>query len=288
MPVSKGDKAGVASTLAKLRNRARATGYPVDSILLLHMCERFLARVAVSPWQAHLVLKGGLNLYSRYRELARPTRDIDLAALRLEASETGVAAVLTEILQIDLSDGITFAPDTLTIQSILEDARYSGFRANFVGKLSHSETRASLQIDLSFGNAITPSPALLYFPNALGQADTPVLGYPLESVLSEKIAAFVELGATTTRLKDCYDLYQMISRDPPAASALAAALQRTFERRGTSLEGCAETVALLSQEPRLQSDWEQFLASNALVAPSSLETALQPTVQAVIAALLEL
>jgi hypothetical protein len=41
-------KSNVASTLARLRNRARATGYPVESMLLLHLCERFLARVAAS------------------------------------------------------------------------------------------------------------------------------------------------------------------------------------------------------------------------------------------------
>lgn len=86
-------KSGVASILARLRNRARSTSYPVETMLLLHLCERFLARVAASQWQDALILKGGLNLYSRYREAARPTRDIDLAVLRFDATKRPLSRV---------------------------------------------------------------------------------------------------------------------------------------------------------------------------------------------------
>ncbi len=281
-------KSSVTSTLARLRNRARATGYPVEAMLLLHLCERFLARVAASTWRDALILKGGLNLYSRYRETARPTKDIDFAALQFQATEAEVMRVLTEIMTLDLSDGVIFLPETLTTQSILEDARYSGIRAFLTGRLSGSETKSRLQLDLSFGNAITPAPTLLYFPNALGLADTTLLGYPLESVMAEKIAALIELGSTTTRLKDFYDLYQIIIHDSPAPKDLALALQRTFERRGTSLENCDEVLHNLCRESRLQTDWRQFLQGNALTAPESLENTMEIVILAVKNALLEI
>jgi predicted nucleotidyltransferase component of viral defense system len=274
-------KSNVASILARLRNRARSTGYPVETMLLLHLCERFLARVAVSQWRDALILKGGLNLYSRYRETARPTRDIDLAVLRFDATEEAVTQVLQEIMVLDLSDEVCFLPDTLKTQSILEDAGYSGIRAYFMGALSQSETKAKLQLDFSFGNAITPAPVLLSFPNALGLADTKILGYPLESVIAEKIAALIELGSTTTRLKDFYDLFQIITREPPTPKELVAALQKTFQRRGTNLENCAEKLRNLCQEPRLQTDWHRFLQDNSLTAPKSLEITMQPVILAV-------
>ena len=256
-------------------------------MLLLHLCERWLARVAVSEWRDSLILKGGLNLYSRYRETARPTRDIDLAAVRIQATPEDVQRVLTAVLTLDLSDGVTFLPETLTTHSILEDARYSGLRALFVGTLSDSASKATLQIDLSFGNAITPAPAVIAFPNALGLPDTTLLGYPLESIIAEKLAALIELGAATTRLKDVYDLHQITTRDPPSADLLARALRATFERRGTSLDDIASAILALSRDPRLQREWQRFLQDSGLRAPAVLEDALTQVVGAVEAALLE-
>jgi hypothetical protein len=277
----------VESTLARLRNRARAIGYPAQAMLLLHLCERFLARVVAGGWGESLILKGGLNLYSRYREAARPTRDIDLAARSFQPTSDGAARVLRPILALDLDDGVTFLPATLTTEAILEDARYSGVRAHFVGTLTGSSTRATLQADLSFGNAIEPQPVALRFPNALGLPDTELLGYALETIVAEKLAALVELGAATTRVKDVYDLHHILTHDPPAIGSLAHALRATFARRGTTLAGSAGLVTTLQDEPGLARLWSRFLMESGLSAPPDLAAALEPLVEALEAALLE-
>jgi predicted nucleotidyltransferase component of viral defense system len=278
-------KTSAASILARLRNHARAIGYPAEQMLLLHLSERFLARLAVSRWQDHLILKGGLNLYSRYRELARPTKDIDLAALRLPSTPNEIGNVIRAIALLELDDGVTFDGINLTTDSILEDAKYNGVRVWLVGGLRDSKARSTLQFDVSFGNAITPAPAILHFPNALGLVDTKVWGYPLETVMAEKLAAMIELGATTTRLKDFYDLHQIAKHGELDLFTLRNALQQTFSRRGTMLEGCVETLERLAQESRLQTDWDKFLQNNDLSAPLTLLVVIIPVIEVLIKAL---
>lgn len=61
-----------------LRNLARRQGRDAAEYFSLYALEGFLARLAVSRYADHLVLKGGVLLAAF--SARRPTRDIDLAA----------------------------------------------------------------------------------------------------------------------------------------------------------------------------------------------------------------
>jgi Nucleotidyl transferase AbiEii toxin, Type IV TA system len=106
--------------LAKLRNRARHDDLPLDLMLLLYFYESFLARLAVSKYSDNLILKGGFNLYGRYQSAARPTRDVDLAGVKLASSVDEVLKVIRTISELDLSDGVHFDLASLEGRSIIE------------------------------------------------------------------------------------------------------------------------------------------------------------------------
>jgi predicted nucleotidyltransferase component of viral defense system len=59
------------SVFERLRNLAKLTGRDFQAMLLLYAQERFLARLALSQHRQKFVLKGGMFLYSRYRNAAR-------------------------------------------------------------------------------------------------------------------------------------------------------------------------------------------------------------------------
>ena len=69
------DKA--ASVLAKLKNKARATGISYQQCLQLFFQEEFLRRLAASPYAENFVLKGGLFIYTLTNFESRATVDVD-------------------------------------------------------------------------------------------------------------------------------------------------------------------------------------------------------------------
>jgi predicted nucleotidyltransferase component of viral defense system len=230
------------SLLAKLRNLARKEGLPADTMLLLYMHEGFLARLALSPYREQLILKGGLNLYSRYRSKARPTRAIDLAARTIPNTSEAVAKAIQDIAKVKLNDKLRFDANSLKVEPILEGATYQGLGISLVGHFE--DAFETLQIDVSFGNVITPAPVMLSFPSLLGNESHSLLGYPLETIIAEKFAAAVEIGIGTTRLKDFYDLYYLLGNERLEVVSLRHAFERTFKARGTdctSRKGCTNS-----------------------------------------------
>ena len=258
------------SLLAKLRNESRRRGLPAQLMLLFYMQERFLARVSQSPYREFLILKGGLNLYSRYESAARPTRDIDLAGRNLSQTVEGMIGAIQKIAQQGLDDGITFDTENLQGQEIIEGANYGGIRINL--STHFADAVEILQLDISFGNAITPGPVELHFPSLLGDIPHRLLGYPLETIVAEKLAAAIEIGVTNTRLKDFYDLYWILLNEDLNQHSQQRAFERTFHMRGTPSNGHKTLQSLNTLEA--QQAWAAFLRQNPVQAPASFEDVL--------------
>src|SRR2546427_268197 len=95
--------------------------------------------------------------------------------------------------------------------------------------------RVPLQIDVGFGDAVTPSAEVTTFPALLDFPAPRVRAYPAASVVAEKFQAMVALGIANTRMKDFYDLYRLSETQAFDGETLAAAIGATFERRGTAI-----------------------------------------------------
>jgi hypothetical protein len=63
-----------------------------------------------------------------------------------------------------------------------------------------------------------------------------VLGYPVETVLAEKIASAIALGPANTRVRDFADIYTLTGRHALAYRMTRKALVATAEFRGTPVE----------------------------------------------------
>lgn len=143
---------------------------------------------------------------------------------------------------------------------------YPGVAVRLVALLGSS--RANLQIDVSFGNAITPGPVTWTFPPLLVDRGVSVPIYPLETVVTEKFAALVEIGEATTRMKDLYDLHVILTREVLTAGETLLALRRSFAARRTP----EAAVPRVLDEPFGRSEvltprWRQYLARTRFSAP---------------------
>ena len=262
-----------ASVQARLLNRAKARGEDFNLVLTRYAIERFLYRLSLAPARDVFWLKGALLFDLWFDVPHRPTRDADF--LSFGPADTDVlAATMREICGITVDDGMEFDPTTIIIEEIREEARYGGLRVRLLGRLGN--TRSTVQLDVGYGDAVTPGPEEAVYPTLLDDQPAPRLRvYPRATVAAEKLEAIVSLGMANSRMKDYFDLRALAHEDVLDARLLGDAIAATFKRRGTAVP--VEMPLGLSDEfahdAVKRAQWKAFLGKNRLDAPT-LEEAI--------------
>jgi hypothetical protein len=75
-----------------------------------------------------------------------------------------------------------------------------------------------------------------------------VLGYPIETVLAEKITTAIGLGPANTRVRDYADIYTLTRNWPVDHGIAREALLATADFRGTTLSSAVDNLADLRQQ----------------------------------------
>jgi Nucleotidyl transferase AbiEii toxin, Type IV TA system len=258
-----------ASVRARLLNVAKAQGVDFNQVLVRFALERILYRMAQSPHADRFLLKGALLFTLWYDMPHRATRDADL--LGFGASDLdSVAQAFRDIAAVAVDDGIVFDPASVTVEEIRKEAGYGGVRVIVAGDLARA--RCKNQIDVGFGDAVTPAPVDSVYPVLLDDLPAPRLrAYPKYTVIAEKLHAIALLGMTNSRLKDYFDLSVLLERETLDNDLLAQAVKATFERRGMPVPH-ALPVGLTDEfagDASRQALWLAFLRKNDL-APEPL------------------
>lgn len=213
-----------------LQNRARAEGRGTQELLTLYVVERWLARLAISEHASRFVLKGGMLLAAF--DARRPTADADTLARDFANDEATVVARVVEIAKqpMPVDDGVDFRIGTITSRVIRDEALYAGVRVAMDCAIATAVVK--LRLDVNFGDPVTPEPELIALP-ALRPGEPPVrvLGYPLETVLAEKIATAIALGPANTRVRDYADVYTLTGTHSVTHTAARSALLATAAHR---------------------------------------------------------
>jgi hypothetical protein len=254
----------------ELQARARREGRPTDEFLVLYILERFLYRLSISSHRSQLVLKGGM-LLAAFDE-RRPTADVDLLATAIANDVETISAVVREVLAVDVDDGVVFEPDGLRAQVIRDADPYTGVRITVPARIDRA--RHPLRIDINVGDPVTPEPVDVSFP-ALLDEPFELVGYPLESVLAEKIVTMIDRGDATTRDRDFADVYVLTGRHGVDAEQLATAIRATGAHRGSDVRPLRSVLVDLATAR--QADWTRFLARSGLddAAPAIFAEAIE-------------
>ena len=253
-----------ASVLARLLNRSRSTGENYNLLLSRFAIERLLYRLSVSPHAGNFVLKGALLFALWYDTPHRPTKDADLLGFGADDADT-LRGTFTSICAIDADDGVRYETSGMRIAPIREDNVYGGLRLTIPAFIGNA--RLSVQVDLGFGDAITPAPESVTYPTLLDDLAAPSLrAYPVYTVIAEKFHAMVVLGMSNSRMKDFFDLAVIARTSEIDGGTLVDALRATFARRNTSLP-TSTPVALtteFSSSPIKAQQWRAFVTKAGL------------------------
>lgn len=259
-----------ASVRQRLLNHAKDSDRPFAEVLQYYAMERFLYRLSVSPHADKFLLKGALLLTAWQAPISRPTMDIDLLG-RTDNAIDSIVQLMQEVAQLEVpDDGLAFVITSFSGAAIREDADYSGVRVAFTGLLNAA--RVHMQIDIGFGDVVTPGPERLTYPTLLDFPAPILSGYSRETVMAEKLQALVQLRMLNTRMKDYFDLWLLSQQPQLNRETLATAIEHTFRNRKMEID---KTPIGLSPEfgndPTKQMQWRAFLKRSALTeVPDSL------------------
>ena len=215
-------------------------------MLVLYVLERFLARLAAGAHRDRFVLKGGLLLAAL--NARRPTVDADLLATHLSNDTDEVLARVVEIASTSMEpdDGVAYLTDTAKAQAIREGDLYSGVRVSMGAIVAAADVK--LQLDINFGDPVTPAPSLITYPGLRDDvAPVQILGYPIATVLAEKLSTAIQLGAANTRIRDYADIWTLTGLHDLEAGELRAALENTAIHRKIALRPLSAAVGDLAE-----------------------------------------
>ena len=255
-----------ASVRARLLQHARAEKIDFQVLLTRYALERLLYRLSVSDQRKCFVLKGAMLFAIWQDNPFRPTRDLDLLG-HGDPDPEAVAASICSICSVKVpDDGVAFDLAGVEAAPIRGEDEYPGVRVRTSAVIAGA--RLPIQIDVGFGDLITPEAIEIEYPTLLDAPAPIVRAYPPEAVVAEKAEAIVSLGIANSRMKDFYDLWIIAQTFTFEGDNLANAIQRTFERRRTPFPeqvpvGLSDRFAL-----EREAQWRAFLARDRLVTAS--------------------
>ncbi len=257
-----------ASVRDRLRNVARAGKLEFQLALSEFAIERLLYRLGTSRYAEDFVLKGAMLFRLWSAERHRATWDLDLLGRELLAIAKA-ETIVRDICSMSGKDGIAFDADSVRGEVIRAADEDAGIRLRFTARLA--DARIPMQIDIGFGDVVTPGAERRRYPTLLDHPAPDILAYPREAVVAEKLDAMISLGITNSRMKDFYDVKVLASAFQFDGARLSSAIAATFARRGTPFPGARPMVltADFLGDPVRATQWRAFLRRGRLEGPSS-------------------
>lgn len=260
-----------ASVAARLLQRSRETGEDHQVLLTRYGLERLMYRLGRSESATRFVVKGAMMFLVWHDAPLRVTRDLDLLAARQPTIDQ-LRELFRSLCRMKVEDdGVVFDEASVSVEEIREDQQYGGMRVSMRGRLEN--IRLPIQVDVGFGDAVTPAPKRGPFPVLLDFPPPVLRLYPRETVVAEKTEAMVQLGLVNSRMKDYYDVWVLMRGFEYDGELLKQAMVATFARRKTELPsgvppGLSDEFA---NDRQKQAQWTAFLRRTHAKAPTELD-----------------
>ena len=241
-----------------VRNLAGSTGIEAHVLIRRYMMERLLERISASPYRNRFILKGGVLISALVGMDTRSTMDIDATVRGLPVTVSDMEQILTEIIAVPMEDGVQFR--IKSISNIMDDMEYSGVRASLEALLDKSVT--PLKLDVSTGDAITPREVSYSYKLMFEDRNIPLMAYPLETVLAEKLETILSRSTLNSRMRDFYDIHILMETFSHEISdeTLTKALAATMTKRGSEVhrEDAEAVLCAVEASPEILQLWKKY------------------------------
>lgn len=249
----------------KVRNISKGDNNIAKVLIRNFFMERFLERVSVSDYCNNFILKGGMLVASIIGVDMRATMDIDATVKSLPVNVYDAQRIISQICDIQLEDSVYFR--ITSVSNIMTDFEYPGVRMTLEATLER--TRQVIKIDISTNDIITPSAVEYEYKLMFEERTISILTYNVETLLAEKMQTILARGIANTRLRDFYDVYEIMKMRASEVDKviLLKAFHATCKKRETvfSKEEISETLTMIEKDVEMDQMWERFREKNYFV-----------------------
>ena len=253
-----------ATTKITINNR-RLNKADFEQTILIPMADDDLDKYRKIGMKIRNEAKGGMLVASIVGVDMRATMDIDTTVKALPLNEKDARAIIERIGELQLEDGVTFK--IKSVKEIMEEFDYPGIRMMIEANLERM--RQPFKIDISTDDAITPGAVEYKYKLMFEDRSISVLSYNLETLLAEKMQTILARGLANTRMRDFYDVYEIMNSkaDQISFDVLKKAFAATCMKRETSFgeEEVRETLDKIKDDSGLEEMWNRFKRVNYFV-----------------------
>lgn len=248
---------------AKVRNKSNGNDKIAKTMIRLFFMERFLERVSLSKYKEQFILKGGMLTGSLLGIHVRATMDIDTTVRALPLTKEDMEKIIKEICELPLDDCIMFK--IVRIDTIMDEFEYPGIRIHLEANLE--KLRQPIKIDISTDDVITPGAIEYSYPLIFENRKIELNTYNIETLLAEKTQTIISRGTANTRMRDFYDLYEIIQKMKFSWNIYKDAFDATCRRRQTvfTKEEIKLELQNLHSSIQMEEFWNQFKYKNYFV-----------------------
>ena len=248
---------------AKVRNISKGDSKTAQAMIRIFFMERFLERISLSKYKDQFVLKGGMLVSSLIGINLRTTMDIDTTVKALPLSKEELKKIILEICEIPLEDNISFR--IIDMETIMDEFDYPGIRIHIEALLE--KLRQPIKIDISTDDAITPGAIGYRYPLLFEERDICLNTYNIETLLAEKSQTIISRGLANTRMRDFYDLYEIVQKLEFSWDIYRQAFASTCKKRGTifTKENVYAELKNFSASAEMETMWNRFKSKNHFV-----------------------
>lgn len=141
-----------AQAKGRIKNIALNNRADPRVLMRIYMMERFLERIALSPYKDSFIIKGGILITSLVGISMRSTMDIDTSIKGQKLDLENAKSIINEIIEVKINDGVSF--EVKDTETIMDEMEYPGIRFHIDALFEKMVT--PIKIDISTGDVITP------------------------------------------------------------------------------------------------------------------------------------
>ena len=255
----------------RLLEQTRKTHGNYQQVLIRFFHERLMYRLAKSKYRSSFYLKGGSLLFALNPVIARPTLDVDLLGVNFPSKPELLHSMFADIcLQTCPEDGITFDIDSIQVKDIMNDKEYLGLHVKIQANLD--SICQWVAIDVGFGDSVVGAKEMLYPSLLENLPKANIFVYSIESIVAEKFHAMIERDESNSRMKDFFDIYQILTNQDIDNQVLGSAIKATFHARKTSYNSKVKLFSsYFARDESKLSLWKNFLRKIKYTEPLNFE-----------------
>ena len=165
--------------------------------------EIILRKISKSPFANNVLIKGGVVMFNLTKNIRRATADLDFDFIRYDISDTSIRKFISLLNKYDSE----YVIKLISIKPLKQED-YDGKRV--IVSISDKITKINFKLDIGVHTLLGLEQSTLCF--AFDDSQVFLRVNPIEQIFAEKIYSLAKHEALSTRYKDIFDIYYLITQ----------------------------------------------------------------------------